>query len=63
MDRARETLEEAGLLLEAGHPNAYVNRLHYACFYVASALLVRQGISTSKHGDLHVSTVLGDLSC
>lgn len=52
MERAREALEEASLLLQAGHLNAYVNRLYYACFYAASALLVTQGISTSKHGHL-----------
>ncbi len=52
MDRAREAIEEASLLLEAGHLNAYVSRLYYACFYAVSALLVTRGISTSKHGHL-----------
>jgi uncharacterized protein (UPF0332 family) len=52
MERAREALKEASLLLEAGHLNTYVNRLYYACFYAVSALLVIQGISTSKHGHL-----------
>lgn len=52
MERAREALSEAGLLFEAGHLNAYVNRLYYACFYAVSALLVIRGISTSKHGHL-----------
>jgi uncharacterized protein (UPF0332 family) len=52
MERARETLKEASLLLQAGHLNAYVNRLYYACFYAVSALLVTRGISTSKHGYL-----------
>ena len=52
MERAREALKEADLLLRAGHLNAYVNRLYYACFYAVSALLVTRGISTSKHGHL-----------
>jgi uncharacterized protein (UPF0332 family) len=52
--RARETLEEAELLLEAGHANAYVNRLYYACFYAVSALLMTRNISTSKHRHLRV---------
>jgi uncharacterized protein (UPF0332 family) len=52
MERAREALREASLLFEAGHLNAYVNRLYYACFYAVSALLVTRGISTSKHGHL-----------
>jgi len=52
MERGREALKEAKLLLEGGHLNAYVNRLYYACFYAVSALLVIRGISTSKHGHL-----------
>jgi hypothetical protein len=40
LERARQSLEEAMLLLEAGHANAYVNRLYYACFYAVSALLL-----------------------
>jgi uncharacterized protein (UPF0332 family) len=50
MERAREALAEAALLLQAGHLHAYVNRLYYACFYAVSAPLVTQGTSTSKHG-------------
>jgi uncharacterized protein (UPF0332 family) len=49
MDRARESLEEARLLLEAGRFNGSVNRLYYACFYAVSALLLTQGQSSSKH--------------
>ncbi len=52
MSRARETLEEAKVLFAAGHINAYVNRLYYACFYALSALLLTRGFSTSKHGYL-----------
>lgn len=52
MERAREALSEANLLLQAGHLNTYVNRLYYACFYAVSALLVIRGISTSKHAHL-----------
>jgi uncharacterized protein (UPF0332 family) len=52
MERAREALRAAALLLQAGDLNAYVNRLYYACFYAVSALLVTRGISTSKHAHL-----------
>jgi len=52
MSRANETLEEAKVLFEAGHINAYVNRLYYACFYALSALLLMRGFSTGKHGHL-----------
>ncbi len=40
------------MLFEAGHVNAYVNRLYYACFYASSVLLLTKGFSTSKHGPL-----------
>lgn len=52
LDRAREAIEEARLLFEAGHLHTYVNRLYYACFYAMSALLLTQGSSTSKHSHL-----------
>ncbi len=52
MERAREALDAASLLLQAGHLTAYVNRLYYACFYAVSALLVTRGISTSRHSHL-----------
>jgi uncharacterized protein (UPF0332 family) len=72
LERARQTLEEAQLLLEAGHVNACVDRLYYACFYAVSALLLTQSISTSKHSYVrsllhrdyikpgHVSKEMGD---
>ncbi len=71
MERARETLEEARVLLETGHANACVNRLYYACFYAVSALLLTRNLSTSKHSHVramlhhdyvkpgHVSTEMG----
>jgi uncharacterized protein (UPF0332 family) len=47
--RARETLQDARILANAGSWNPCVNRLYYACFYVVSALLIQQGLSSSKH--------------
>lgn len=47
--RANETLEDARILANSGRWNACVNRLYYACFYAVSALLVRHGLSSSKH--------------
>jgi uncharacterized protein (UPF0332 family) len=52
LQRAKEAVEEAILLFEASHVNAYVNRLYYACFYAVSALLLTKNMSTSKHGYL-----------
>jgi uncharacterized protein (UPF0332 family) len=49
MARARQTLDDARVLAEAGRWNACVNRLYYACFYAVSALLVKDGLSSSKH--------------
>ena len=55
--RADETLHEAGLLAKEGYYNAAFNRLYYACFYAALALLVKHGITTSTHAG--VKTMLG----
>jgi len=52
LERAREALDEAKMLFEAGHLHTYVNRLYYACFYAISALLLTKGLSTSKHTHL-----------
>lgn len=49
IERARESLSEALLLLESGHINTYVNRLYYACFYAVSAYLLYHGKSSAKH--------------
>jgi uncharacterized protein (UPF0332 family) len=55
LERARETLAEARVLLEAGHANACVNRLYYACFYAVLALLLTRNIRTSKHTQVRAS--------
>lgn len=52
MERARESLDDAKIMLDAGRLNSYVNRLYYACFYAVSALLLTRNFSTSKHGYL-----------
>ena len=49
MQRAFESIEEAGILLEKNHTNTYVNRLYYACFYAVNALLLSNGLSSAKH--------------
>ncbi len=47
--RASETLVEADAMASIGAWNTCVNRLYYACFYAASALLLRDGHTTAKH--------------
>ena len=52
LERARESLEEANILLERGYGNTFVNRLYYACFYAISALLLTKGLSSAKHSGI-----------
>jgi hypothetical protein len=49
LDRAKETLEEAQIMLQTGHPSGAVNRLYYACFYAVNALLLCHNMSSAKH--------------
>jgi uncharacterized protein (UPF0332 family) len=49
LERAQDSLDEARLLAHANRWNACVNRLYYSCFYAVSALLVRDGLSSSRH--------------
>ena len=49
LQRAYESLEDARILAEASRWNTCVNRLYYACFYAVSALLIQDGLSSSKH--------------
>src|SRR3972149_4971469 len=52
LERSRESLKEAKILLEQGHANTFVNRLYYACFYAVSALLLLNGFFSSKHSGI-----------
>ena len=49
MDRAFETLKDVDLLASEERWHACVNRLYYACLYAVSALLLKNGLSSSKH--------------
>ena len=49
LERAQESLNDARLLADAESWNTCVNRLYYSCFYAVSALLVRDGLSSSRH--------------
>lgn len=57
MERADETMEEVDILSERGHYNAAVNRLYYACFYAAQALLLKHQITATTHAG--VKSMLG----
>lgn len=49
LERAHETLKEADYNADGGYYNAAVNRLYYACFYAASALLLSREIDANTH--------------
>lgn len=52
LERAEETYKEALLMKAGDHWNACANRLYYACFYSVSALLIKYGLSSSKHSGI-----------
>jgi uncharacterized protein (UPF0332 family) len=49
MERAKQTIIGADVLAEEHLWNGCANRVYYACFYAVSALMARDGASTSKH--------------
>lgn len=49
LNKGEEALASAELELDAGHANFAVNRLYYACFYVVTALLLRDGKQFARH--------------
>lgn len=49
LKRAEETLEEADYNATGGYYNAAVNRLYYACYYAASALMLTEHLDISTH--------------
>lgn len=48
-ERATQALTEAEVMAGIGAWNTCVNRLYYACFYAATALLLRDGFASTKH--------------
>jgi len=52
LGRSDETIKEALLLRSNGHFNSTVNRLYYAAFYAASAVLYKQDIYSKTHSGL-----------
>lgn len=57
LERAFGTLKEADVMKREGFYNATVNRLYYACYYAAVALLLNNDIQTFTHNG--VKTMLG----
>ena len=57
LEKADEVYYAAQILSDAKQWNSVINRLYYACFYSASALLLYRGISAKTH-----SGVIGTFS-
>ena len=52
IDRARETIEEISFLIERGYFRTAANRLYYACYYMVSALLLRNKYEARTHNGI-----------
>ena len=48
-EKAYNTLKEADDMIDTKHWNLAIQRLYYACFYMASALLMSRGINARTH--------------
>lgn len=57
LQRAKETIEEADYIARGNYFNAAINRLYYACFYAASALMLFENLEASSHKG--IKTMLG----
>jgi uncharacterized protein (UPF0332 family) len=49
LNRSKETLPEADMLIKNGYFNAAVSRLYYACYYAVTALLLKNDIFAQTH--------------
>ena len=51
-EKADVAIDDALFLTDAGRYNIAANRLYYALYYAASALLLSKGIATKRHSGL-----------
>jgi len=49
LEKADQAIASAKLEHSAGHLSFAVNRIYYACFYAATALLLKEGKQFSRH--------------
>lgn len=52
LEKAEETYQAAQVLYDATQWNSVVNRLYYACFYAASAVLLHRHIVAKTHAGI-----------
>ncbi len=57
LEKANKTFAEISTLIENEFYRTAANRLYYACFYAATALLINDGYETHTHSG--VKTLLG----
>ena len=49
LERAKDTLLDIDVLIKNKRWHAAANRLYYACFYAACALLINNGYNAKTH--------------
>ncbi len=54
-DKSLECIEAAEDEMKAGRLSFSVNRIYYACFYLASAVLLDKGLRFKKHSGVRAS--------
>jgi len=52
MERSKESVDAAKLMLENDMLTSAMNRIYYAMFYAVQALLITKDVSFSKHGQV-----------
>ena len=52
LQNARQTLEDAKIIVHSKLWKAAANRLYYACYYAASALMIRFGLEAKTHAGI-----------
>lgn len=52
MERSKESIEAAKMMLDNGMLSSSINRIYFSMFYAVQALLALQGVSFSKHGQV-----------
>ena len=55
LDKAAQAVHTSERSLEDGDIDASANRVYYAMFYVAEALLNEKGLRFKKHGGVHAA--------
>ncbi len=49
IQKAKDTFKEAEGISTLGYWNAVANRLYYACYYITSAMLIKNNFNTQTH--------------